>query len=66
VGGSDKIKEVVTTGSKGQLRIKLKFKIMARLTPEPILGENWYGSRGLHLICASIHVKIALVALGQQ
>jgi hypothetical protein len=38
---------------------------MARRTPESIFREIWYGSRGLHLIGAPIHVKIDLVALDQ-
>jgi hypothetical protein len=45
---------------------KVEFGVMARLTPESILGEIWYGSRGIHLIGAPIHVRIDLVALGQH
>jgi hypothetical protein len=39
------------------------------LTPESILEEIWYGSRGLHLIGAPIYVfqkKKNLVRLGQS
>jgi hypothetical protein len=33
------------------------------LTPESILEEIWYGSRGLHLIAAPIYVFRNLVGL---
>jgi hypothetical protein len=39
---------------------------MARVTPESILEEIWYESRGLRLTGAPIHVLIDSMGLGQS
>jgi hypothetical protein len=44
---------------------ELKFGVMARLTFESTLAAIWYGSWGLHLIGAPIHIQIDIVALSQ-
>jgi hypothetical protein len=58
---------LLTTGIQSQRDKKeLKSGVMARLTPESILVEIWYGSHGLHLIGAPICIKIDSVALSQH